>query len=739
MQIDASPADSGSDQASPLLQALGWIARERGLAFSARAVSHGLPVDHPADLSIEHVSAAARRCGLEAEPGPRPPSSAQAADLPMLVLTSDTCAYVLIAIDRATGRASILDPARETVPRHIGLAELDALATGGTVVFRNRGAGFDETDGAHGPLTVAPVPPAAGLRWIAPYLTALWPAWLKVLVAALVINVLGLAMPLFAMQVYDRVLPNQALVTLWTLTAGIAIALLFELILRQVRASILDHAGRQIDVAVAAELFRSVMGAPLAARRQSIGAIANRIRDFDVVRDVFTSASVVALTDLLFIALIVVVLGLIAGPIAWVVAVAVPLVLVLSLLIMWPLSRAVRASAEHGARRHAILIESLSATETLKAVGAEGVVQRRWEDAVAVTTRAGNATRFWSTLGLNVALFIQQAVGIVVIVWGVTLVTEGQMSVGALIAAGMLAGRAMVPLSNIAMTFTRFVQGLSALRGIGGLLGLPNEMPANRVVGEVVPSAAIAFDRVSFTYAGRTTPALADVSLKIAPGSRVGIIGKVGSGKSTLGRVLARLYAPSLGMVSVGGLDVMRLDAAEVRASVAYVGQDADLIEGTLRDNITLGRRTASDAEIEHALYCSGADSVIASHPLGLGQPLGERGSGLSGGQKQAVALARAVLRQPKVLFLDEPSSAMDSGTEADLVRRLGGWVGPDRTLIVCTHRLPLLDLCDRLIVLDGGRVVADGAKADVMARLAALSAGAAVRAVSPGVDGRGS
>jgi ATP-binding cassette, subfamily C, bacterial LapB len=705
-----------------LLRHIGWIARYHGLGFSEHSVLSGLPLDDSGQLNVNLVPRAAAQCGLAASIVQQRPSSLPAHVAPFIINTVDGTPILVVRVDADTQSAEVIDGTHGQ--HNCSIAELDRMGSGTAILF----APILSIDDGTLPVT-ASVPRLAAGHWLWSQLARLWPVWLKVLIAACLINILGLAMPLFVMQVYDRVLPNQTISTLWALTAGVIIAIIFDLILRQLRTAVLDHAGRDVDVKVGSSLFQHIMAVPLASRRQPVGMIANQIREFETVRDVFTSASVIAVTDLVFIAVVVAVMGTVAGPLAWTVIAAVPVVIVLTLMTLWPLGRAVRANVAQASRRHGILVESLSAAETLKSINAEGVMQRRWEDAVAATTRSSTATKGWASLALNISLLVQQIVGIVIIVWGVFLVNDGVLTVGALIAASMLSARALAPLANIAMTITRAQNAVTALRGINAVMALPTERLA---AGEVIDNPRVEFNDVAFRYPGQANLALGGLTIKIAPGERVGIIGRVGSGKSTLGRLLARLYEPASGSVVIGGLDIANVDTAEVRAAVGYLGQEIELFQGTLRDNLTLGRRDATDDEIAAALHFAGADGVVSAHPLGLAQPLGERGQGLSGGQRQAVGLARALLRQPKVLFLDEPSSAMDTGSETELVRRLGNWCNADRVLIVCTHRLQLLDLCERLIVMDAGRIIADGPKAQVLATLRSQTATPSVAQQKP-------
>jgi ATP-binding cassette subfamily C protein LapB len=365
-----------------------------------------------------------------------------------------------------------------------------------------------------------------------------------------------------------------------------------------------------------------------------------------------------------------------------------------------------------------VLIESLVGIESVKAANAEGVMQRKWEDSVAASARASSSARMWSSFATYFTGLIQQAVSVGMIILGVFLVRDGELTIGGLIAANLLAGRLMSPLGNIAMTLSRAQQAFTAMHGINELMALPREGAHARIGTPVRREGDLEFRDVDFQYPGQGRPTLGDVSFKVDAGERVAIIGRIGSGKSTIGKLAAGFFEPERGAILVGGTDTRALDVADLRATVAYVPQEPELFSGTIRDNILLGQPYASAEELDVAVQTSGVDAFATHHPLGLNMPVGERGKGLSGGQRQAVALARMLLRDPRILFLDEPSSSMDSATEERLVRQLGAWAGPNRTIIVCTHRGLFLNLVTRLIVLDGGRIVADGPRDQVLAML---------------------
>ncbi|RME99107.1 MAG: ATP-binding cassette domain-containing protein, partial [Alphaproteobacteria bacterium] len=575
----------GEGKRDDLLACLRYVAHELGQPFSAQGVLNGLPL-RSSRLSVDLFPRAAQRLGLEARVVARTPSTVPGLVVPYIVLLRDGTAAVVTAKKPDSGNVMLIVPGVSEDPREVSFDALDAEASG-HVIYVTR-SGRANGAGARGEGAAAQQRPAGAEHWLWSRVRKFWPSWTQVILAALFINLVGLALPLFVMNVYDRVIPNLAIPTLWALAAGVVLALLFDFALKLLRALVLDHTGRRVDMAVAASLFEQALDVAMAERKSSTGLLANQIREFEQVRDFFTSSSIIALTDLLFIGVFITVLWVIVGPIAWVPLIAVPLVIAVTLLVQLPLAASVEATQREAGRRHSILVESLGGAETIKAVCGEGVMQRRWEDAVAATARANSATRLWSSLALYFTAFVQQAVSVVIIVWGVFLVSEGEISVGGLIAANILAGRVLAPLGNITMTLARAQQAFTALRGITAFMGLKRDK--GRSVGEerTIRGGDVVFDGVSFTYPGASAPALSDISFAITAGERVGVVGRIGSGKSTTGKLLAGLYDPDRGSISIDGVNIQRFSAPDLRAGVTYLGQDVELFAGTLRENILL-------------------------------------------------------------------------------------------------------------------------------------------------------
>lgn len=544
-------------------------------------------------------------------------------------------------------------------------------------------------------------------------------AWFQILMAALGINIFGLALPIFVMNVYDRVIPNLALVTMWTLAIGVGIALLLDLILKIIRTNVLELAGRRIDMKVAASLFQHAMNVRLLERRGGAAGIANQIREFESVREFFTSSSFIAVIDMLFVGIFVFVLWVIVGPIAIVPLLAVPLVIAIALLAQIPIGRSVEKAQALSSKRYMVLIESLLGIETIKSLNGEPVMQREWENAVAASTQISGKTRFWSNFAISSTALIQQLVSVFILLWGVYLVTAGKISVGGLIAANILAGRVLAPLGNICQTLIRAQQAFKSMSTLSDYMKLPVEA-GNDIRGELkVRDGAIEFQSVSFTYPDAKVPALNNVSLKLEPGESIGILGRVGSGKTTFGKMTVGLIAPTSGLILVDGYELQQYDPAVLREGIGYLPQDPELFTGTIRENLMLGKVHASEEDINRALYFAGMDYFIAENPEGLNQFVGEKGNRLSGGQRQAIALARLLLRKPKALFLDEPTNAMDTATEAIVIRRLKELQDDGVAMMISTHRHSLASIVKKLVVLDNGKLVANGPTQVILDKLA--------------------
>jgi len=702
------------DRDDPVLAALAHLTGLLGEPVSADALATGLPL-HENRMTPELALRAARRAGFAARlVRRRKLRQISPLNLPCLVALADGGACVLACLN-ADGSAQIILPDSGGVAT-VKLAELEPRYAGLALLVRPRYAPDERSDAA----AIRP-----GGDWFWGALSGLWPIYGHVAVAAGAVNLLGLAGSIFTMNVYDRVVPNNAIETLWVLTTGVLIAYGFDFLLRTVRAYFVDAAGKSADAVLAGRLFEQVMALRLEARPASTGALASNLREYESLREFFTSATLVTLIDLPFVFLFVLVAWLIAGPVALVPLIALPVVVLVGLALQIPLRRVVERNQAEAAQKHAILVESIEGLETLKIAGGEGRAQRLWERFVAAASRSSMSSRVIANLAVNVTVLATNVASVMVILFGVSEIAAGHLTMGALIAATILTGRAMTPLGQIATLIVRVNQSLVALGALDRLMKAPRERePGAAYVSRPNLRGQLEFVDVHFAYPaggapGAAVPALRGVSLFIGAGERVGIVGRIGSGKSTFARLIAGLYRPTQGAILADGTDLRQLDPAELRRQVGYVPQDAFLVYGSVKDNIVIGWPQADDDTVLRAATIAGVDDFVKARPQGYDLAVGERGQYLSGGQRAAVTIARALLDDPPILLLDEPTGSMDNTSEQRFKGRLQQ-ILPGKTLVLVTHRGSMLSLVDRLIVIDQGRIVADGPKQKVLEDLAA-------------------
>ena len=698
------PIGDGSD---PLADSLLFLAAHHGRALSRDALLAGLPIVDD-KLSVTLYERAAKRAGLECAPVKRALLDIPALVLPAVIIMRDGTTRILLAFDEGAEAVRLVNPSTKEPPQQQEIAALIPHYTG--YAFLVRPAALNDP-------RVALTNTLAEAHWFWSVIRRFWPNYSHVAMAAFIVNTLALASPLFIMSVYDRVVPNGAIASLVALAIGMIIAITFDFILRTVRSRIIDMTGKKIDVVLAANIFEHVQSVKMAQRPPSVGILANQLRDFEAVREFFTSGTVVAATDLLFAVLFIAVLFMIAGPLAWIPLAILPIMLIVGLLIQIPLNRAMRRLQAESASRHGVLVEALSGMETVRAIGAEARMQTAWERSIAATARSSEDVHFWASMALTATGTAQQITTLAMVITGVFLILDGRITVGALVASTMLAARVLAPISSIATVVTRATQTLISLKAIDRIMRLERERPPGRAyVARRIDRGLVVFDKVSFRYPNSDCDALQNVSFKIAPGERVGIVGRVGSGKTTIGRLMTAFYEPQDGRILIDDVDIRQYDPADLRSGVGFVLQDTDLFYGKIRDNITLGRPAATDEEVLAAARLAGVESFIAGHPLGYDMIISEGGGGLSGGQKQAIGLARVLIRQSKVLFLDEPTAHFDVRSEAEFLERLKHLARDDLTIIVATHRPSLLALVDRVLLFDAGRLVADGPRDKVLA-----------------------
>lgn len=701
-----------------LLQSVSWICRQYGLERSFDALTAGLPKD--VYLSPSLALTALESAGVTAGLVERSLWDISLQILPVILVRKGAGGSILLdrirkknAEDKMTYFYQVIMPEVSAEPVEIEHAEIVKWYSGYTIMAKPT-AKVDRR--------VEEGLPENQKHWLFSTLWRYRRYYRSAAVASVLINVLALASIFFTMNVYDRVIPNQAFVTLWSLAIGVTVAMLFEALTRFVRAHLLDTAGKKADLIVGSLLFRQAIAVRMEHKPASSGTFANQLREFESLREFVSSATLAALADLPFVLLFVGVIFAISGPLGFVPLLMLPMIILISAVIQWPLAKIMRENMKDAALKQGVLIESIEGMETLKATNGQAHMQRRWQKFSALQAASGSKSKRYSTMATTAVTFLQQFQTVMLILIGVYMIDAGNLTMGGLIGTVMLAGRATGPLGQVIGLATRYQSSKSALSSLNKLMEMPTDHDSEQeYIANPELKGDITLKDVGFSYPAppmQPNPKiLKNINIDLKAGERVAILGAIGSGKSTLLRLMARLYLPTEGQLFTDGLDVNQIDPTDWRRHVGFVSQDSRLFFGTLRENIMLGMPDAAPNEFLRVLRLTGLDQIAARHPLGINLPVGENGCSLSGGQKQLVALARTLLSRPEVLLLDEPTSAMDAQTEQQFLNHLHK-ATQGQTLVMVTHRPSLLSLVDRIIVIDGGKVALDGPKETVLARL---------------------
>jgi ATP-binding cassette subfamily C protein LapB len=694
----------------PLLDCLLEVCRLHGVGTSRASLSAGLPLQD-GKLTLSLAERAASRVGMFTKLQRIKPTRIDAATLPAILILKDNSACVLQGWTES-GDARVLRPETGQGAVVMARAALAQSYTGVTLFVRPHFR-FDER--------TPEVRATRAGHWFWSAIAGQRGVYRDVLWAAFLINLFALAFPIFTMNVYDRVVPNHAVETLWALAIGLLLALGADFYIRLLRSHFLDEASARIDVQLSASLMERVLGMRLEKRPASVGSFASNLRGFEQVRDFIASSTVTALIDLPFALLFIGVLAWISPWMVLPVLTAFVLVLVIGFILQHRLHELAETTYQASAQRNATLVEALTGIETIKTQAAESVIQARWERtnqhlaATQVQMRALSAKANYGTSTLS------QMVSLSIILIGVYLITQRELTMGALIACTTLASRALAPAGQIVGLLMQYQGARTALESLDKTMALPvereNEQGEQTFLHRRELKGEIEFRNVRFAYPGRKDNVLEGVSFRIQPGERVALIGRVGSGKTTLQKLIMGLYQPFEGAVLLDGIDLRQLDPADVRRNLGYVSQDVTLFYGSLRENIAFGMPYADEQAILAAAETAGLLDFVNRHPSGFDMPVGERGELLSGGQRQSVGIARALLHNAPLLLLDEPTSAMDFSTEAQITRRISEFA-QGKTVVLVTHRTSMLAMVNRVIVIDGGRVVADGPRDRIMEAL---------------------
>jgi len=702
-----------SREIDPVLDCLTYLAREADRPSSPVLLRAGLALSEQGTLPFHQIEPALEQVGMRTEAITRKLKGWPSRKCPAVLELSDERAAVLLETRGAEG---LLYAPGLAEPNWVSLDELASVYTGRAVVV--------ETDPTREREGERPWDKAKRSHWFWSEVWKVRKEFWPVLLAALIVNLLAFAMPLFTMNVYDRVIPNKAVATLWVLGIGVVLALTFDFVLRVARARLIDEVSRKLDAKLSQKLFEKVMNLPMAERQGSTGAFAKRVSEFEMVRDFFASTTVVLAVDVIFLFLFLALITVLAGWLVLVPLTGIALMLIAGLSLQKAMGRAALDAQADSSLQHSVLVESIAGAETLKSVRAEGQMLGRWRRYSAMSAATGERMRRLTAVAVNLASISQQLISVGLLIGGFYRFQMGEMTMGAIIAIIMLSGRSLQPVGQLAFLVTRGKQAFATLDSLQRMMDANDERQvAMRSIVPEIRVGHIELVNASFRYPNAGRDSLDGINLKIGPGERIGIIGRVASGKSTLGRVLCGLYPPTDGEMLVDGLDSRQYHPHQLRESFRYVAQDSEVFSGTIRDNLMLGAAKADDAQLIDAVVRSGADIFLSRDAAGFDLPVGERGNRLSGGQRSLLVLARALVSPSKMLFLDEPTGSMDTQTELYFIEHLKTALSPEQSLVVSTHRHNMLSILTRLIVIDAGKILADGPRDEVLKHLSAPAA----------------
>lgn len=706
-KTDGEPAKGGNLLADVRALAAGWFRNGRASDKNHRG---------PGDLATpEELTAAAADRGVDVSYKETSLAKLTEKDFPCIALDKEGGSHVLLGKPDAQ---TLLTKAGDTV-RSVTLSGLQAIASG--VVFLVRPKATPPVD--------APAPSedskGEGTRFSGVFgrisremLATQRPLLWQLGLATVLSNLFTFALPLFSMAIYDRVVPHLAWETLWALSIGVVIILAADFALRYIRMKLLDSVGLTTSTTLQARLFSRIVHGRMQDIPSVSGSISAGMREVEALCHVVPSLMIGIAVDLPFFLLAAVLIYSIGGLVALAPILGALTLAGLHLLVHLGEDAARKHSRYVGTQTNALL-ETMGALETVKATGSERTLLRRWERLVDASSFASHLNRLQGNFSGQASIVVGQAVTVLAMIIAVYEISTGAMTIGAMSASVLLIGRMMTPISQLMTYLHRAHQLSTSAQLINRIFAIPLETAgdASEVREETPVLGHLQFHNVSFTYPGEQTPTLEGITLDIKPGEKIGLIGRVGSGKSTLLRLMLRLHDATTGTILIDGTDVRQVSPRTLRRAVGFMRQDSVLFDDTLQANLCFGMDTMNAAYFERAVSITGVKEFAARNPAGYGLRVGSRGERLSGGERQSVALARVLVENPPVMVFDEPTASMDNALEAKIVRELRDIIA-DKTLIVATHRAPLLSLVDRIIWMDGGRVVADGPKAEVLQRL---------------------
>ncbi len=688
-----------------LLECLSFISIFYQRHTSKDSLVSGLPI-HNNSMSIQDFLISSKRIGLISKVVERELLGISRLALPAVLILEKERACILLDLDSEKKEAKVIIPGLSEGEITMSLEDLEAEFTKQVIIIKPTYKFENKVSNE----IVIPKPN----HWFWGALKANLPIYKKVIVAAIFINLFVLAMPLFMKNVFDRVLPNNAIETLLAMTFGIVFILVFDLIFSLLRAYYLGKAGKKADLIMSNKIFDQLLNIRLSEKPNSTGQFVSRLQSFQSVRDFFTSATIATLVDIPFTLLFIAVIFYFAGVLGWISVITIILVLGLSWSMKNRIKEVVEKSAKEEQLKQTTLNEAVAGLEIIKSVRAQNRMKTHWDASLNQTLYYGEKSQMFSQFTTLTTGLISKLSNIAIIVAGVYLSLEGEMSMGGIIAAMMLNGRVIAPISQIVGMVIRYDQTLISMNNIEEIMGMEVENNGKNYISRPNLNGDIELKNVTFAYKGQNFETLKDINLTIKQGEKIAILGKMGSGKSTLAKLIMNLYTPNSGSVLIDQTDIRQIDPVDLRRSIGCVPQEPFLFMGSIKDNITIGEQYVTDEEVISAAKAAGVHDFLGRHEAGYDLLVGERGEGLSGGERQAVTLARAIITNPNILIFDEPTNSMDKQTENTFMKKISTLI-QNQTVIIITHKMSLLALVDRVIVLDDGKIVADGLKETVL------------------------
>ena len=695
-----------------LLESLLFLAKYHKRNTSAESLITGLAI-YNSLMTPSMFEKSAKRIGLITKAVSRKIPQIDNLALPSVMLLNNNKACVVLNIDMEKNQAILMMPHVSSETQiTLSIEELEKLYTGNLFIIKPAYNFENRVD--------KDVDIEDSKRWFYRTMQKNISIYKLVIIAAILINIFVIFVPLFTMNVYDRVLPNKAIDTLWVLLSGIVFVLVFDFILKLIRAYFIEQAGKRADIRMSSKIFDQLLNIKLDAKPASTGMFVSRLQSFESVREFFTTATITAFVDLPFVIFFIIIIFYIGGPLGYVSLATMFIAITFSWFMQKPIKQTILNSAKEDQIKQTVLTETVTGLEIIKSVRAQNRMRTHWERSISQTSYYGNKSHYLAQIVNYFVGFISQLSGIIIVAGGVLLASDGTVTMGAIIAAMMLNSRVIGPVSQIAGMIIRLDRTMLSLNNIDEIMKMPVERERNqKYLSRPNLEGDIVFKDVNFAYKEQKFDVLKNINLTIKKGEKVGIIGKIGSGKSTLAKLLLNLYEPTKGSVLVDNTDIRQIDPVDLRRSIGYVPQEPFLFMGSIKDNITIGEQFATDEQILKAAKIAGVHDFLGKHEKGYDLIVGERGEGLSGGERQAVTLARAILSNPNILVLDEPTNMMDELSE-NVFKKKVQMIVEDKTVIIITHKPSLLSIVDRLIVIEDGKIIADGPKEKIVASFSA-------------------